>query len=149
MLKKNQYSYSELNLRVHDRRMKNDQYHDTLTLRLGFLKGVKAYRALLCEIVIKNCTAGPGRLKIYNFDSGRADGGVTWRDYCTYTYCRVPECLSHRRNWVPLPPPPHARVAPPLDPKRGRKHSLADEVVGGLNLDDKIESLALCILCDV
>ncbi len=53
-------------------------------------------------------------------------------------YCsihRVPECLSSKRECLPLGP-------------RGRgQHKLADEGVGGANSDDCTESLALCALC--
>ncbi len=35
------------------------------------------------------------------------------------TLPRVPECLSHRRNWVPPPSPPHAIVSSPFYPEGG------------------------------
>ncbi len=59
----------------------------------------------------------------------------------------VPDCLSHRRHWVPTPLPRKLVCLPSWTQRRGEQHSLADEGVGGPNSDDWIESLALCILC--
>ncbi len=55
----------------------------------------------------------------------------------------VPGFLYSRPNWVRPPPHPQASVAPPpLVPEGGDgTHSLAGEVVGGPNSDDKRESL--------
>jgi hypothetical protein len=53
------------------------------------------------------------------------------------------ECLSHRRNWVPLLPPPQASVSPPLDPKgeTGESNILLRVKGGGEpNSDDWIEA---------
>ncbi len=49
------------------------------------------------------------------------------------SYCRVDRVLgflSSRRNWYPPPPHPQASVPPPLW-FRGRRDTLAGEVVGG------------------
>jgi hypothetical protein len=75
----------------------------------------------------------------------RGVGEKTQRDY---SVPRVSECLTHRRNWVHLPPPPQASVSL-LGHKEGKQHSLAVEGVGGPNSDDWIESLALCSVYSV
>jgi hypothetical protein len=64
-------------------------------------------------------------------------------------HCKVPECLSLHRNWVPPPPPPKASVSSLLGPM-GEQHSLAGEGVGGGGdqcgrLDRKPGTL--CTLC--
>ncbi len=44
--------------------------------------------------------------------------------------------------------PPESECAPP-GPKGGEQHSLTGKGLGGPNLDDWTDSLALCILSDV
>jgi hypothetical protein len=55
-------------------------------------------------------------------------------------YCKIPECLSRRRNWVPSR---EIECVPPPWTQRVEQHSLACEEVGGPNSDDWIESLTL------
>jgi hypothetical protein len=43
--------------------------------------------------------------------------GVDCRGIILYARPRVPECLSHRQNWVPPPSNPLASVSPPSNPK--------------------------------
>ncbi len=60
--------------------------------------------------------------------------------YTGITVPRVPECLSHRRNWVPPLPPEQASVSPPWTHCGGEQHSLAGEGgVGGPHSNDWIE----------
>ncbi len=63
-------------------------------------------------------------------------------------YCipSVPKSMFHRRNWVPQSFLRRRMCLPPWSQMGGEQHSLAGEGVRGPNLDDRIESLALCAL---
>jgi hypothetical protein len=67
---------------------------------------------------------------------------TTWRDF---TISRVPQCLSHRPNWVRRPPLPQASVPPPEQKRGGGNTRLRGGGVGGPDSDDWRESLALCV----
>jgi hypothetical protein len=45
---------------------------------------------------------------------------ISWhRSSRDFSIPRVPECMPHRRNWLPSPPPLKVSVSPPLDLKGG------------------------------
>jgi hypothetical protein len=80
-------------------------------------------------------------------EGGRGKGGdveglvyLEYHNVCSFERIGSPHPLPGKRECL-------VYVSPPLGPKGGGTHSLADEEVWGTNSDDWKESLALCIIC--